>query len=197
MTHATPGLGCSGARRGAQLVLAVVMAVVIAVGCAETGFECGREVPGKPGTIRRCDRANEVCVCLTNSCARRVSVGPVRSNTSDAGEARQQSCPSGWLYVKSPFARADVAGECVPQSHLDLSGDAGIKDFAKGELICPGSPITPPEPKPVPPALDAGPDPMDSGSNDSGPVFDADIVDSAIADTAPPPGDAASEGGAP
>lgn len=150
--------------------------------CADNGFECGREVPGKPGTFRRCDRADEICVCHTNSCARSVAAAP----EGDAGTSfapdlpPPDRCPSGWRYVESPFARSDLAGSCVTQSQIDLGGgkDKGLLSFAEGELVCPGSPVTPtpvdagpnPPPTPIPDAHvpepdepDATPVPVDDG----------------------------------
>lgn len=126
------------------------------VSCAQPGFECGREVPGKPGTFRRCDRSNEVCICYTNSCA--VAVPKEDPNTPiDAGSAEPTYCTSGYRYVKQPFASKDVAGQCVEQWQLELSGDAGKLDQAKGQLMCPGAPQTP-QPD----------DPTTSGTPDSG-----------------------------
>lgn len=187
------------ARRLALALTALAGAGALASGCAETGFECGREVPGKVGTFRRCDRENEVCVCHTNSCAKRVSQGAVSDNASREGEAAQPTCPSGWLYVESPFARSNLAGKCVPQSHLQLSGDAGLKDFSEGELICPGSPISPPSPPsppaPEPSARDAGSDERDSGAAPNEPIEDAGFAPS---DAAPEtPVDAGSDGSVP
>jgi hypothetical protein len=185
-------------RHLAIALTALAGAGALASGCAETGFECGREVPGKPGTFRRCDRENEVCVCHTNSCAKRVSQGTFSDNASLEGEAAQPTCPSGWQYVEAPFARSDVAGKCVPQSHVQLSGDAGLKDFSEGQLICPGSPISPPAspspPTPEPPR-DGGSDEQDSGATPNEPLQDAG---SSSGDAAPEtPVDAGSDGSAP
>ncbi len=171
-------------------LMALVGAGALGSGCSESGFECGREVPGKAGTFRRCDRANEVCVCHTSSCARRVIKGAISNNTSEAGEAAQPSCPSGLQYVKSPFARRDLASKCVPVSHLELGGgDAGLQDFAEGELICPGAPISPGLPQ-EPPATsgDSGPPEPDAGQpqpepiEDAGSVPDANLPDATITD---------------
>src|SRR5690606_14828327 len=120
--------------------------------CTQPGFECGREVPGKPGTFRRCDRSNEVCVCYTNSCAKAVpTADPYAQRQSDAGDSSPLEsasatdepptyCPSGYRYVEAPFAAASVANTCVEQWQLALSGDAGLLDQAKGQLMCPGAP---------------------------------------------------------
>src|SRR5688572_22815717 len=83
--------------------------------CAQPGFECGREVPGKPGTFRRCDEFNEICVCYTNSCAKVVpKVDPhakvqpaVEADAgNDAGaptrpktDGTPEFCASGYRYV--------------------------------------------------------------------------------------------------
>jgi hypothetical protein len=66
------------------------------------GFECG-EAFGDEGAFRECTRSREVCICATNSCARREHGG---------------DCTSGYRYVDTPFARKDVAGRCVEQEFL-------------------------------------------------------------------------------
>ena len=61
---------------------------------SEGGFECGVD-PGNG--VRVCNRAHEVCVCATNSCA-----------------LRDDSCTlSGLRYSNAPFARPMLAGSCV------------------------------------------------------------------------------------
>jgi hypothetical protein len=157
-------------------------------GCAESGFECGREVPGNSGTFRRCDRSNEVCICYTNSCARRVAVTPdgglpsSQPSPSSAPEAKVDTCPTGLEYVDAPFAHKDLKGQCVPQAHLDLSGELGIKSFADGELVCPGAPTTPRSSggsggSSAEPAPDDASPPVTAPENSGGDAGDGSLID--------------------
>lgn len=162
--------------------------------CAQPGFECGREVPGKPGTFRRCDRSNEVCVCYTNSCAKAVPKADPYSKPklqSDAGDSSPPGstpgtdeppthCPSGYRYVDAPFAAASVANTCVEQWQLALSGDAGLLDQAKGQLICPGAPQTPKPHETT--STDA---PNNDAGNSSSAATDAMTLDPTLPDSAP------------
>jgi hypothetical protein len=195
----------SPCRRGGW-VWASWLAVLCLPACAEQGFECGREVPGQAGVFRRCDRAGEVCICATNSCARRVArsagdagaedAGQTRANSREPGipEAEVEECPSGLLYVAAPFARPDLADKCVPEEHRQLSTPAGVLSFAEGELICPGSPVTEvAEDTDEPEQRDAAPPSPGPGQPDGAP--DAGAEDGAV-DAASPaepgedPGDA-------
>lgn len=162
--------------------------------CAQPGFECGREVPGKPGTFRRCDEFNEICVCYTNSCAEVVpkvdphpkaqpAVEPDAGNDASAPappktDGKPEFCASGYRYVDAPFA--SKPNTCVEQWELDLSGDAGILDQAKGELMCPGAPRTPT------PDDSTSRDAPDSGAHSSSnTVPDAMTLDPTMPDAAP------------
>jgi hypothetical protein len=134
----------------ARLVLLAGLMAVSPIGACEQepGFECGRLVPGT-STIRRCDRALEVCVCATNSCARRVGFTDAEQGSlSDggsgyAGEATAKAwgdCrgpgETGYVYAEAPYARDDLAGKCVPEIHLRL-GDIVPSKEAPGPG-CPG-----------------------------------------------------------
>jgi hypothetical protein len=69
----------------------------------DTGFQCGAAIEGRPNTVRLCNRANEVCVCETNSCAVRVPT---------------DICASGLKYVEAPFALPSFAEQCVEKLTL-------------------------------------------------------------------------------
>jgi hypothetical protein len=114
--------------------LAAGPAFVSLQGCGqEGGFDCGREVPGT-STVRRCDGADEVCVCATNSCARRVGILPTARDgdgggaplSVDGGGAGDNwgGCldpgETGYRYVDAPFARDGLAGNCVKAIDLRL-----------------------------------------------------------------------------
>lgn len=109
-------------------------------GCQGEGFECGRPVDGT-SDVRRCDRSLEICVCATNSCARRV--GPAASDDGDAGadadssQADAVECESGFRYVEAPFARRAIAGQCVPPGHLNPSHD--LRHDTPNGTLCPGA----------------------------------------------------------
>ncbi|HVY26197.1 MAG TPA: hypothetical protein VHB79_06575 [Polyangiaceae bacterium] len=109
-------------------------ALISVQGCEqEEGFQCGRQVPGT-NTIRRCDGANEVCVCATNSCAVRVGIlptsrdgdagGPPISVEGGGGFDNWGEClgpgETGYRYVDAPFARDGLAGNCVKAVDLRL-----------------------------------------------------------------------------
>jgi hypothetical protein len=109
-------------------------ALVSVQGCEqEEGFECGRQVPGT-NTIRRCDGANEVCVCATNSCAVRVGILPTSRNGDGGGPPisvegggagdNWGEClgpgETGYRYVDAPFARDDLKNNCVKAVDLRL-----------------------------------------------------------------------------
>lgn len=83
-------------RSKASWITVVVMsfagANALFLGCSSDDFQCGLPVDGSEGTIRRCDRALEVCVCATNSCARRV---PTPTPKSDSGTADSGTADSG------------------------------------------------------------------------------------------------------
>jgi hypothetical protein len=110
-----------------------VPGVLSSSGCQqEAGFECGRLVPGTT-TVRACDRALEVCVCSTNSCATKVGLLPQDrggdaggpSLAAGGGEAVQYGdClapgEAGYRYVEAPYARDDLAGKCVRAVDLRL-----------------------------------------------------------------------------
>jgi len=137
-------------------VFFTAIASVLFSGCEqEAGFECGRVVPGS-STIRICDRANEVCVCATNSCAIKVGFPPDERSRFDGGggnssiagaSARQAEERSDWgdcsgpgmtgyRYSDAPYAREDLAGTCVPLSALRLG--PLIKSDALPNPGCPG-----------------------------------------------------------
>jgi hypothetical protein len=115
-------------------LLAAAPAAVSTQGCSqEAGFLCGRLIPGT-STVRRCDGADEVCVCATNSCAKRVGIipgwrdgdggGPPLGVDGGGGEANWGEClgpgETGYVYAEAPFARDDLAGECVRAIDLRL-----------------------------------------------------------------------------
>ena len=96
----------------------------------EDGFFCGVGLEEAPESFRQCDRPHEVCVCATNSCAKRVA-------TSD--------CESGLRYVEAPYARNALAEHCVEpadqgwfveedatvfQCSAKRPADAGVSDGA-------------------------------------------------------------------
>lgn len=186
--------------RGLQWSIQASAWLQLAVGltaCAQPGFECGREVPGKPGTFRRCDEFNEICVCYTNSCAKvvpkvdphpktqpeaKADAGGSSNSTETEPSGIPEFCPSGYRYVDAPFASTPNA--CVEQWQLELSGDAGLLDQAKGQLMCPGAPETP---KPE--------DPTSTGAPDSGAGSSSNTVPDAMTQ-APTTPDAAQSSGA-
>lgn len=71
--------------------------------CSKRGFECGAPAPDDPEVIRRCDRPQEICVCVTRACARPAPL------VGDAG------CASGYIYTEAPFADPSFADQCVPK----------------------------------------------------------------------------------
>lgn len=92
---------CDVARLLAAIVIAT--ATLSMVSCGDPPeFQCGVD-SDRAGGVQRCTEPRQVCICGTNSCAERLSKG-------DA------SCPSGFRYVKKPFARAGLAGTCVPSA---------------------------------------------------------------------------------
>jgi hypothetical protein len=134
-------------------LLAGAASVLSSSGCQqEAGFECGRQVPGTT-TVRACDRALEVCVCATNSCAVKVGLLP-QDRQGDAGgpsivagggEAAQWGdClgpgEAGYRYAEAPYAREDLAGKCVRAVDVRLDKLTYTKAPA-----CPGQ-VPPAEP---------------------------------------------------
>jgi hypothetical protein len=122
--------------------------VLVFSGCdPEEGFLCGRVAAGS-NVVRTCDRALEVCICATNSCARKVGIPrEQRGDASTAGIAGAVTAGDEWgdcsgprmtgyRYSEAPFARDDLAGKCVPPSALRL-GDIVPSKNAPGPA-CPG-----------------------------------------------------------
>lgn len=104
------GGGVMGATRvavGRLVFVCLLVSGLAVVGCTTSdGFRCGEPVPGGE-TGRECGRPEEVCVCATRSCA-----------TPDLERDAGEPCESGMRYLGRPFARSDIAGECVPADQL-------------------------------------------------------------------------------
>jgi hypothetical protein len=106
------------------------LVVVSFGGCQDEGFECGRVIDGT-STVRRCDRALEICVCSTGSCAKKVGPAAKEVREADGGSGGApdanasaeptEGCETGYRYVDAPFARAHLAGECVSKNDMDLT----------------------------------------------------------------------------
>ncbi len=101
----------SRARVAALPIVALVFAVM-AIQChPESSFKCGFKRPD--GSIQSCAGAHEVCICATNSCARRDFGQPPGGG----------SCPSGFRYLSSDYvdeADANVEAEsCVSTSLVE------------------------------------------------------------------------------
>jgi hypothetical protein len=79
--------------------------VFLVIGCETSPgrFACGTKLEDL-AEVAVCDRDKEVCICASNSCARRLDV--------------DISCDSGYRYVEAPFARRDLADTCVPLEHV-------------------------------------------------------------------------------
>jgi hypothetical protein len=110
------------------MVLGTALLSLCSCAPSGTGFLCGVGLDEDPDVIRRCDRPHEVCVCATNSCARRVEV--------------TEECTSGLMYVDVPFAADDLPGKCADEKHQGwiIAEDATV--FACG--------ATPPDSTPEP-----------------------------------------------
>jgi hypothetical protein len=76
--------------------------LVVGLSCApkEQGFACGVPSASQSGTVQRCARPHEFCICATNSCARQLP-------------RPSAECTSSLVYVESPFASHDLVGQCV------------------------------------------------------------------------------------
>lgn len=86
-------------RRSLSSALVLCLTCFVCASCATEGFECGKPTSYDSSVIYRCDVPGQFCVCSTNSCA-----------------ALSPSCESGLVYVAKPFARSDLAEQCVPIS---------------------------------------------------------------------------------
>lgn len=94
-------------------------------GCSKDGFQCGVALDSPANTVTRCSRPHEVCVCETNSCALSVPAA---------------ECNSLLRYVDSPFARAELAGQCVV---FQSSSEWVVKQGADPAVL-PLCPVAPP-----------------------------------------------------
>ncbi len=127
------------ASRASGVASLLALAVMGVDGCQGDGFDCGRPV-GDSDVVRRCDRSLEICVCATNSCAKRVSTPPESDGGVDAGTG-SGGCESGYAYVETPFAKREIAGKCVPPSDLELAPT--IANDAPSGTLCPGAVLPP------------------------------------------------------
>jgi len=133
--------------------------------CAEEGFECGQLLPGTTNQYRSCTRRQEVCVCATGGCARRL----LSAHDWDAVPRSELGlCKnSGLLYVESPFADPDLAGHCVDPAHATPAQPADAVLDEPDELRCPDAILPPPDsgPEPEPDAAPPPPRPGDAGDD--------------------------------
>jgi hypothetical protein len=139
-------MGAVAKRPRTLFACALLLAPVLSMpGCQGEGFECGRPVDGT-SDVRRCDRSLEICVCATNSCARRVGPAADEANAgagTDGSPDPAVECESGFRYVEAPFARRAIAGQCVPPIALDPAHD--LKHDTPSGTLCPGAEL--PEPR--------------------------------------------------
>lgn len=87
-----------------RVTIAALLALSLAPGCTQRGFVCGSPAADNPEVFRRCDRAQEICVCATGGCAKPTSAS--------------DRCASGFRYVEAPFADPDIARQCVESTHV-------------------------------------------------------------------------------
>ena len=136
--------------------------------CAEEGFECGQLLPGSTNQYRSCTRRQELCVCATGGCARRLVSA---QDWSAVPESEDGVCKrSRLIYVESPFAHPDLAGHCVDPAHVPPAqrADAVLDD--PSELRCPDAVRPPPDsgPDPKSDATPPPPEPEDAGGDAAG-----------------------------
>lgn len=165
-----------------------VIAATTVVGCKQDSFECGTPSSSDPDEITRCDRALEICVCATRSCAKKEAPGPDPEPDAGKLDGGSGECDSGFRYVDEPFANETWAGECVPTSHLRTDDDY-LESDERGQACDPGEvrdsgmmSMMPEEDAgmdagPPDAGMDAGPDSGrdaadDSGATDGGPDDD-------------------------
>lgn len=162
--------------------LCVVACCAVLAGCKQQGFECGTPASDDPDVITRCDRSQEVCICATRSCAKRVPVPEHPPSGLDAGVDAAVDpdaiCDSGLRYVEKPFAHKDWAGKCVPPEHKPNDDVAILESDERGQACDPGevrdAMMSEPEPEPEDSGMDSGPPDaaidsgVDGGDGDSG-----------------------------
>lgn len=136
--------GFSARNIGAYLVAAFIAlalgAVLGGVSCARQGYACGEVTLLNSSDVRRCDGTNEVCVCATQSCARRTydlekASGEKSGSCPDGREPNDgRACDSGYRYLNMPFAAENWAGCCVDTRHSEVLVENDAKD-----PLCPGA----------------------------------------------------------
>ncbi len=107
--------------RRAWPVLAIGFIATVPLACEQgDGFQCGTLLPGSKDSYRQCDGPHEVCVCATNSCAR-----------------RDASCEdTGLRYLDNVFAHKALRDVCVDASDGDKAKGAVILAEGAGNVSC-------------------------------------------------------------
>lgn len=135
------GLRLTPARVGlAALVASTALAAMIhAAGCEPTGdsFRCGTPLPNDTDAIRQCDTDHQICVCQKHSCARPWEYPPDGA-PPDAG----RECDSGFKYVDSVFAAAEVRGRCVSADDITWVLQPGTGNVACSNMRDGSTPTT-------------------------------------------------------
>ena len=90
------------------LLAATVIALELGACVQRDDFLCGTRSLTDDNKVRVCDRAGEICVCTTSSCAH-----------------VNASCESGYAYVDEPFALHAYADKCVDSQALATAQRAG------------------------------------------------------------------------
>jgi hypothetical protein len=162
-----------------------VIAATTAVGCKQDSFECGTPSSSDPDVITRCDRALEICVCATRSCAKKEPLPP--DSEPDAGDmdggAGPSPCDSGFRYVDVPFANGTWAGECVPSSHVRTDNDF-LESGERGQACDPAEVRDSGMMSMMPDGAGTDAGPSDAGT-DAGPDADVDAGGDAAVDSGP------------
>lgn len=173
-------------------------ACMLLVACEQPGFECGTPAPDDRDEITRCDRAQEICVCQTRSCARVDVPGPAPqpacsdedggadSNTrcTSLEPTPAQACASGYRYVDTPYARSDWANRCVPKDHVSTADH--LQDSSERGQACDPNEIRDAGPAPMMSMPDATVDLGDPDGAVMDASRDADGGDATVADGGDP-----------